>query len=118
MPGQNFLIRAEAAAGLANPVQDTQNIDILLVTVFATIARISAPGSASSGENISVGVVMMNTGTGAGYLWAQLIDRDNNQVVGPKTTTPNPINPGEEYGIGFQLTMPNKTWKLRAEAGH
>jgi hypothetical protein len=89
----------------------------ITISPLASIEDVEAPSIAGSGESIQVKVKLKNTGIGTGKLVASIIDRDNGQIVGAQTETPS-LSPGQSASLVWDLTMPAKVWKLRAEAGH
>jgi hypothetical protein len=84
-------------------------------TPKAGIDSISAPVSASAGDSITVIVSFHNAGS-TGLLWSEIIDRDTGEIVGVQE--PIQLDAGASGSLSWTLTMPNKNWNLRAEAGH
>jgi len=116
MPSKNWNLQAQAAGGLANPVQTTKDFTITLETVFANITGISAPSSAKAGDAVNIVVTVQNTGNATGTLYCRIVDRDDGSVPGAQKSVS--VAPGGSGLFGWDLTMPSKDWHLRAEAWH
>jgi hypothetical protein len=112
-PGEDWRFRAKSGATVSGEV----TLTVQEAAPLASIEDVEAPSIAGSGESIQVKVKLKNTGIGTGKLVASIIDRDNGQVVGAQTETPS-LSPGQSASLVWDLTMPAKVWKLRAEAGH
>jgi hypothetical protein len=102
-------------------VDDTRDFTIALQAAGAPKATIigqSYPTTPqTAGASIPISVTVKNEGTGAGVLWGEVVDTDTNTTVGARTNTSS-LPVGSAATLTWTLTMPNKNWNLRLNAGH
>jgi hypothetical protein len=85
-----------------------------LVGPLAKIVKVVAPAYSEPGVTFEADVVVENAGTEAGDVWVQIADLEDGM---PGQRASVPIQPGAQTNVLFSLTMPNKVWKLSAQAG-
>jgi hypothetical protein len=105
-------------------VDDTRDFTVLLsppptpTVPKATITALTYPTTAqAAGASVPISVTVRNDGTGAGVLWGEVVDRDTSSTVGARTNTSS-LGVGSSATLTWTLTMPNKNWNLRLNAGH
>lgn len=104
-------------------VDDSRSFTITLTTppvgaAKASIVSVAYPTTPQSqGASVQVQLAVKNIGDAAGVLWGRLIDTDTGGTVGAQTNTSS-LAVGASATLTWNLTMPNKNWNLRAEAGH
>jgi hypothetical protein len=103
----------------ASSAQATINVGALVgpkADVFQVLVDGAAPPvSKIIASVIQVRVDVKNIGDTAAPIWCEILDRDTATIVGARQQSAL-INPGASTFFTFNLTMPNKTWNLRAQA--
>lgn len=116
-----WLLEAQAAAGLANPVQSTYGFQIQGVSpphAFAHIAELTIPREVVPGAKFDVVLGVENTGTAAGRLYARIADDETGAWLGNEQYTAA-IDPGWTVYLYWRgLTMPDKNLVLRVQTSH
>jgi hypothetical protein len=83
----------------------------------ADIAAVDAPEEAAAGTAVTLTVTLKNVGEGEGSLYAYVKDADTGALLGSKVYTDKlPVN--ETAAVAWNLTMPNKQWRLTIWGGH
>lgn len=84
----------------------------------AQILNLQYPSQANVGEYVPISYDIKNIGDGAGYLWSTGIDVDTSQTYWVLTDTWLEINQIFHINITTHVVMPNRTLKIKIEAGH
>ena len=106
-----------AATGIIVGTADiaTATAALLGGEVKSQIQSVNAPSSASA-DGVTVSVNVKNIGSFAGNIWCEALDIDTGGVVGARTSIT--ANPSEVKMFTWNLTMPNKDFHLKVQAGH
>ena len=93
----------------------TINIEEVVEEGFAHIVNIDAPSSAAPGEIFNIVIEVKNTG-GDDVIFTKIIDTDTGELVSELRT--NISGGGTGTFLHQELTMPDRDWNLRIDAGH
>ena len=98
-------------------VTDSRDFTIKLVKYpDIKIVRLVYPESARAGEAITITWRVRNDGGDTAITqFIRLVDRDTGEELKKQYFR---LEPGQETGGNWGLTMPNRDWRLRVEAGY
>jgi hypothetical protein len=115
MPSRNWRLRAEA--GYAQTTTDSKEFTVAaVVPPNVKIENLSYPSSAKPGDTITISWSACNRGGDTAYSeWTRLIDKDTGSELYRKDFT---AAGGACVSNSKALTMPNKNYNLRIEAGY